>query len=173
MVAQFTNPMEVAWAAMNRTLLKRFWLERPDEFANAARISDRVLVMNRGIHLVSCSLFYPPSYFQSSVSCGWSLDGILLLSPFTLPLSLQGDTYHSGSMPCPVPPFTSEMQKCPCDYKKKSNNALKISKAAHTMCNDHRLGRKGSLLRTRSTSWCCIWWLSLSKGLLGPFWRGP
>jgi len=47
----FTNPMEVAWGAMDKTLLKRFWSERPDQFANAASISDKVLVMSRGIHL--------------------------------------------------------------------------------------------------------------------------
>jgi len=59
-VLQFTNPMEVAWGAMDKTLLKRFWSERPDQFANAASISDKVLVMSRGIHLASRPPPLPP-----------------------------------------------------------------------------------------------------------------
>lgn len=50
---QFTNPMEVSWAAMDRKLLHKFWSNKQDLYANAAAISDKVLVMNRGIHLVS------------------------------------------------------------------------------------------------------------------------
>lgn len=47
----FTNPMEVAWGSMDRKLLQKFWSSKPELYANAAAISDRVLVLNRGIHL--------------------------------------------------------------------------------------------------------------------------
>ena len=49
---QFTNPMEVSWASMDRKLLQKFWSNKPALYANAAAISDRVLVLNRGVHLV-------------------------------------------------------------------------------------------------------------------------
>ena len=50
---QFTNPLEAAWEHMDRKLLRKFWSRREDEFVNAASISEKVLVMHRGIHLVS------------------------------------------------------------------------------------------------------------------------
>lgn len=47
--------MEVAWEGMDRTLLQKFWSKKPDVYANAAAISDRVLILNRGVHLVKIS----------------------------------------------------------------------------------------------------------------------
>ena len=58
--------MEVSWSAMDRKLLQKFWSNKPDLYANAARISDRVLVMNRGVHLVRFNLSS-----LSALDCEW------------------------------------------------------------------------------------------------------
>ena len=53
---QFTNPLEVAWEHMDDKLLRKFWKKRLGEYANAAAITEKVLVMHRGLHLVSIVL---------------------------------------------------------------------------------------------------------------------
>lgn len=45
-------PVEVDWSKNDSSLLSRFWAERPSERAEAADISDRVLVYHRGIDKV-------------------------------------------------------------------------------------------------------------------------
>ena len=43
-------PVEVNWANMDTTLMKRFWAARPpEEQEGIALVSDRVLVFHRGI----------------------------------------------------------------------------------------------------------------------------
>lgn len=66
---QFTNPMEVSWAAMDRQLLHKFWSQKMDLYSNAASISDRVLVLNRGVHLVRLNPLAINPFWSLTSSC--------------------------------------------------------------------------------------------------------
>jgi hypothetical protein len=50
---QFTMPVEVDWSKHDRSLVGRFWAAHPGEQAEAAEISDRILVYHRGVDTVS------------------------------------------------------------------------------------------------------------------------
>ncbi len=50
---QFTMPVEVDWSKNDTSLVSRFWASHPGEQAEAAEISDRILVFHRGIDTVS------------------------------------------------------------------------------------------------------------------------
>lgn len=46
-------PVEVDWSKHDRSLVGRFWAAHPGEQAEAAEISDRILVYHRGVDTVS------------------------------------------------------------------------------------------------------------------------
>ena len=45
--------MDVAWTSLDQNMLTRFWQKKEEEHKNVAALSDRVLIMHRGIKLVS------------------------------------------------------------------------------------------------------------------------
>lgn len=45
-------PVEVDWSKNDTSLMGRFWVAHPGEQAEAAEISDRILVFHRGIDTV-------------------------------------------------------------------------------------------------------------------------
>jgi energy-converting hydrogenase Eha subunit F len=64
---QFTMPVEVDWSKHDTSLVGRFWAAHPGEQAEAAEISDRILVYHRGVdtvtllcHVFCCLLFALP-----------------------------------------------------------------------------------------------------------------
>jgi len=52
---QLTSPVTVNWAALDTSLLARFWRARPAERARAAAVCDRVLVYHRGVKTLTAS----------------------------------------------------------------------------------------------------------------------
>jgi hypothetical protein len=54
--SQFTMPVEVDWSKNDTSLMGRFWAAHPGEQAEAAEISDRILVFHRGVDTVTLVL---------------------------------------------------------------------------------------------------------------------
>ena len=66
---QFTMPVEVDWSKHDRSLIGRFWAAHPGEQAEAAEISDRILVYHRGIDTVR------PNLKPLNLTASWSITG--------------------------------------------------------------------------------------------------
>jgi hypothetical protein len=54
----FTMPVEVDWSKNDTSLMSRFWAAHPGQQAEAAEISDRILVFHRGIDTATASGLY-------------------------------------------------------------------------------------------------------------------